>query len=82
MVRASVTAMVRAIVTDSNEILPVCAWATGQYGIKDVYVGVPGRLGRKGVEEIVELELNDDELARLRDAAEGIRTKCGDLAKL
>ncbi|MDP9330592.1 MAG: malate dehydrogenase [Actinomycetota bacterium] len=79
---ASVTAMVSAIVTDSHEVLPVCAWTTGQYGIKDVYVGVPGRLGRKGVEEVVELDLNDDELARLREAAEGIHTKCGDLAKL
>jgi malate dehydrogenase len=79
---ASVTAMVRAIVTDSHEVLPVCAWATGQYGIEEIYVGVPARLGRKGVEEVVELDLNDDELARLREAAEGIRTKCGDLAKL
>jgi malate dehydrogenase len=79
---ASVTAMVRAILTDSNEVLPVCAWVTGQYGIKDVYVGVPARLGSGGVEEVVELDLNDVELDRLREAAEGIRTKCGDLAKL
>jgi malate dehydrogenase len=79
---ASVTAMVHAIVTDSHEVLPVCAWATGQYGINDVYVGVPARLGRKGVEEVVELDLNEEELTRLREAAEGIRTKCGDLAKL
>ena len=63
-------------------LLPVCAWATGEYGIKDVYVGVPAKLGRRGIEEIVELDLNDDELAKLRQAAEGIRTKCQDLAKL
>ncbi len=79
---ASVTAMVRAIATDSHEVLPVCAWVSGQYGIEDVYVGVPARLGSKGVEEIVELDLNDDELARLRAAAEGIRAKCADLAAL
>jgi malate dehydrogenase len=79
---ASVVAMVRAIVEDTKDVLPVCAWATGQYGIDGVYVGVPARLGRKGVEEIVELDLNDDELAKLREAAEGIRTKCEDLAKL
>ena len=79
---ASSTAMVKAIATDSHDVLPVCAWVTGQYGIEDVYVGVPARLGRKGVEEIVELDLNDDELARLRAAAEGIRSKCADLAKL
>jgi malate dehydrogenase len=79
---ASVVAMVRAIVRDTKEVLPVCAWTTGEYGISDVYVGVPARLGGKGVEEIVELELNDDELAKLREAADGIRAKCADLASL
>jgi malate dehydrogenase len=79
---ASVVAMVRAIVLDTHEALPVCAWVTGQYGISDVYVGVPARLGREGVEEIVELELNEPELASLREAAEAIRRKCEDLAKL
>jgi malate dehydrogenase len=79
---ASVVAMVRAIVRDTHETLPVCAWVTGQYGISDVYVGVPAKLGRKGVEEIVELDLNDDELAALREAAEGIRAKCADLERI
>jgi malate dehydrogenase len=63
-------------------MLPVCAWTTGQYGITDTYVGVPVRLGPGGVEEIVELDLNEDELVALRAAAEGIRAKCADLAKL
>ncbi len=79
---ASVVAMVEAIANDTKAVLPVCAWTTGEYGIRDVYVGVPARMGRGGVEEIVELDLNDDELARLRQAAEGIREKCEDLAKL
>ncbi len=79
---ASVVAMVEAIVEDSHATLPVCAWTTGQYGIDDVYVGVPAKLDRGGIEEIVELDLNDDELAKLREAAEGIRAKCADLAKL
>ncbi len=79
---ASVTAMVNAVVNDTKEVLPVCAWATGQYGIDGVYVGVPARLGRGGVEEIVEMDLNEDEVGRLREAAEGIRSKCEDLAKL
>jgi malate dehydrogenase len=79
---ASVTAMVEAIVKDTHATLPVCAWTTGQYGIEGVYLGVPATLGRKGVEEIVELDLNEDELAKLREAAEGIRAKCADLAKL
>ncbi len=79
---ASITQMVGAIANDTHQVLPVCAWATGQYGIADVYVGVPAKLGRKGVEEIVELDLNEDELTALRAAAEGIRAKCEDLAKL
>jgi malate dehydrogenase len=79
---ASITQMVAAIANDAHEVLPVCAWATGQYGISDVYVGVPAKLGRGGVEEIVELELLDEELSALRAAAEGIRAKCADLAGL
>jgi malate dehydrogenase len=79
---ASVVAMVEAIVKDTHVTLPVCAWTTGQYGIDGVYVGVPARLGRRGIEEIVELDLNDAELAQLREAAEGIRAKCADLARL
>jgi malate dehydrogenase len=79
---ASVVAMVQAIVEDSKEVLPVCAWTSGQYGIEDVYVGVPARLGRKGVEEVVELDLNDRELERLRGAAEQIRAKCADLSSV
>jgi len=79
---SSVTRMVAAIVGDTKEVLPVCAWVTGQFGISDVYVGVPARLGRSGVEEIVELDLNAEELAQLGSAAEGIRAKCADLAKL
>ena len=78
---ASVAQMVNAIAGNAKEVLPVCAWCTGQYGISDVYVGVPARLGRGGVEEIVELDLNDDELAALREAADGIRRKCADLGQ-
>jgi malate dehydrogenase len=79
---ASITKMVQSIVHNTEELLPVCAWCTGQYGIDGVYVGVPVRLSRSGVAEIVELDLNADELAALRAAAEGIRAKCADLAHL
>ena len=79
---ASVAQMVNAIAGDTKEVLPVCAWVTGEYGISETYVGVPARLGRGGIEEIVELPLNDAELEMLRGAAEGIRAKCADLAKL
>jgi malate dehydrogenase len=79
---ASVAQMVNAIAGDTKEVLPVCAWTAGEYGISDVYVGVPARLGRGGVEQIVEMDLNDDELTQLRGAAEGIRAKCADLEGL
>jgi malate dehydrogenase len=72
--------MVNAVLSDSGEVLPTCAWTTGQYGISDVYLGVPARLGRGGVTDIVELDLNDDERAQLSEAAEAIRAKCEELA--
>ncbi len=77
---ASSAAMVTAILADdAGEVLPMSAWTTGQYGISDVYLGVPGRLGKGGVQEIVELELNADEIAQLTEAAEAIRAKCQEL---
>jgi len=79
---AAITRMVQAIARGERDLLPACAWCEGQYGIRDVYVGVPVRLSRSGVEEIAELDLNEDELGALRAAAEGIRAKCADLAKL
>jgi malate dehydrogenase len=79
---AAITRMVRAIGGGDRDVLPACAWCEGQYGIRDIYVGVPVRMSPSGVEEIVELDLNQDEVGALRSAAEGIRTKCADLANL
>ncbi|MGH2654012.1 MAG: malate dehydrogenase [Actinomycetota bacterium] len=79
---ASVAQMVNAIAGDTGEVLPASVWATGQYGIADVFVGLPARLGRGGVKEVVELELDESEVRALREAAEGIRERCSDLAKL
>jgi malate dehydrogenase len=76
---ASSAAMTNAILGDTGEVMPVCAWTTGQYGISDVYLGVPAKLGTGGVKEIVELDLNADEIAKLTEAAEAIRTKCTEL---
>lgn len=71
--------MVAAIANDENEVLPVCAWLTGQYGLRDVYLGVPARLGRGGVTEIVEFELTGEEQAALESAAEAVRAKQADV---
>ena len=79
---SAAAAMVKAVVRDTGEVMPVCAWLEGQYGIKDVYLGVPARIGRGGVEEIVELALADDELEALRTAAEAVRAKQADVRSL
>ena len=76
---SSAAAMVAAIAGDAKSVLPTSAWTTGQYGVSDVYLGVPARLGRAGVEEIVELDLDEQELRALQEAAEAIRAKCEEL---
>jgi malate dehydrogenase len=79
---SSSATMVRSILGDTNEVHPTCAWTTGEYGISEVYLGVPAKLGKGGVTEIVELELNDDEVSKLKEAAEAIRSKCDELDKV
>src|SRR5205823_5686834 len=59
---AAIARMVRAIARGDRDVLPACVWCEGQYGIRDVYVGVPVRLSASGVEEIVELELKEAEV--------------------
>lgn len=76
---AAAAAMVKAIITDSGEQMPVCAWMTGEYGINDVYLGVPARLGANGVEEIVELDLSDEERSGLTEAADAVQAKVDEL---
>ncbi|MHB8670349.1 MAG: malate dehydrogenase [Acidimicrobiales bacterium] len=75
-------AMVEAVVRDSGELMPVCAWLEGQFGIRDVYLGVPARLGRAGIRSIEGLALDDSELAALRTAADAVRAKQADVAGL
>lgn len=65
--------MVEAIVRDQKRIFPVCTWLEGEYGLSDIYLGVPVKLGKDGIEEIIELDLNDEEKALLNDSAESVR---------
>jgi len=74
--------MVESIAQDLGAVMPVCAWVDGQYGISDVYLGVPAKLGRGGVQEVVELDLADAELANLKQAAEAVRAKQADVDSL
>ena len=73
--------MAMAVLQDTKDTMPVCAWVDGEYGVSDVYLGVPARLGRGGVEEVVELPLSDDERKALQAAAEAVRSKQADVAQ-
>ena len=65
--------MVEAIVKDQKRILPCSAWLQGEYGMKDVFLGVPVKLGRNGIEQILEIELTADEKAALAKSADAVR---------
>lgn len=70
---SSAVAMVEAILTDSGRVLPCCAYVNGPYGIKDLYCGVPVRLNRTGVAEIIELKLGPKDLEALKKSAEHVK---------
>ena len=70
---ASIVQMVEAIILDKKEILPCTAYLQGEYGIQNLYVGVPTKLGASGVEEIIELPLNEDEKKDLRKSADAVK---------
>ncbi len=70
---SAVTEMVRAILKDEKKVLPACAFLSGQYGLKDLFCGVPARLGAGGVEEIIEIPLMAEEKAALSKSADAVR---------
>lgn len=70
---AAAAQMVEAIVRDQKRIFPCCAWLQGEYGIKDVYLGVPVKLGKEGIEQIIELKLNAAEKDLLDKSAVSVK---------
>ena len=70
---AAAAQMVEAIVKDEKRIFPCCAFLEGEYGINNLCVGVPTKLGKNGIEQIIELQLNDAEKALLVDSAKAVR---------
>jgi len=74
---AAAAQMVESIVKDEGRIFPVCARLSGQYGLDDIYLGVPVQLGKNGIERIIELKLNDDEKALLNDSAGHVQDVIG-----
>jgi malate dehydrogenase len=65
--------MVEAIVNDQKRILPCAAWLEGEYGMKGLYLGVPCKLGRRGLERVLEVQLTADERAALAKSADAVR---------
>jgi malate dehydrogenase len=74
---AAAAQMVDAIMLDEKRILPCTAYLEGEYGIDDLYMGVPVKLGASGIEEIVELDLSEDEQRLVHESAEAVREVVG-----
>jgi malate dehydrogenase len=70
---AGAVQMAEAIVNDQRRILPCAAWLQGEYGMKDLFLGVPCKLGRRGLEKVIEVELTADEKAALQQSADAVR---------
>jgi malate dehydrogenase len=70
---AAVAQMVEAIVRDKRRVLPCSAYLEGEYGLNDIYFGVPVKLGAGGVEDILEVPLDDEERAAVAGSAEAVR---------
>jgi malate dehydrogenase len=79
---AAAARMARAVVEDSGAVLPVCAWVDGEYGLSGVYLGVEAEVGAGGVRRVVERDLSEAERSALHQAAEAVRSKQADVAKL
>ncbi|MDX1409215.1 MAG: malate dehydrogenase, partial [Saprospiraceae bacterium] len=70
---AAAAQMVASIVRDENRVFPCCALLNGQYGLSDIFLGVPVKLGKQGISELLELKLNEQELQMLRTSAGHVR---------
>ena len=70
---AAAAQMVEAILRDQKRIFPCCAWLQGEYGMKDIYLGVPVKLGKKGIEQIIELKLDAAEKDLLSKSAVAVK---------
>jgi malate dehydrogenase len=79
---ASIVEMAESILKNKKKVLPCAVWLSGQYGYKDLFMGVPVKLGRDGIEQIYELDLNSQEKAALDKSAQAVRALVSDLAKL
>jgi malate dehydrogenase len=74
--------MVEAVLKDQKRVFPVCAWLMGEYGLKNIYLGVPVILGKGGVEKIIELKLSDEEMKLLNESSKAVKEVMDVLDKL
>jgi malate dehydrogenase len=79
---AAAAQMVEAIVRDQKRIFPVCAWLDGEYGMKEIYLGVPVKLGKNGIEEIIELKLDAAEMDLLKKSGAAVKEVMDVLSKM
>ncbi len=79
---AAAAEMVEAILKDSGRVLPCAAWLTGEYDLSDLFIGIPARLGRNGIEEVIEVNLAGDERRLMDTSAEHVRTNLDSLERL
>jgi malate dehydrogenase len=74
---AAVSSLVQAIACDQKKMFPCSVMLDGEYGLKDICIGVPVILGRNGIEKIVAIDLNDAEKAKMQESAVGVRATNG-----
>ena len=79
---AAAARMAKAVIEDSGEVMPVCAWVDGEYGIEGVYLGVEATIGKSGIIKVVEGSLAPSEVEALKAAAEAVRAKQADVKDL
>ncbi|PSQ95711.1 MAG: malate dehydrogenase [Bacteroidetes bacterium SW_9_63_38] len=79
---AAAAEMTEAIIKDNKRVLPTAAYCDGEYGVEDLFIGVPVKLGADGVEEIIEVELTDDEENQFQTSAEHVHSNLDDLERL
>jgi malate dehydrogenase len=79
---ASAIAMAESYLRDKKRVLPCAAWLTGQYGVKDLYVGVPAVIGEKGIERIVEIALDGEEKTNFDKSVAAVRGLCDAARKI
>jgi len=79
---SSAVAMAESVLLDEKRILPVCAFLNGEFGVNGYYAGVPAVLGEKGIEKIIEFDLNEEEKSAFNHSIDAVKTLVSDMERL